>query len=553
MSNVLALTRVLIKNNVFAFSGKKKSGKKVSTKGSAFGFVIALIFSVSCLAIPMIYVLKETLSVYNISELLISYALPAGGITCMIFGVLSIINIFYFNKDSEQLLHMPIKSSELLMAKFFTSIISEYLLLAMFVFPIFIGVGVGTDADILYYVYTAIICLFMPIIPSVIISIFLMLTNKFFDFSRRKDLFMYVTTGLILIFSFAYSYGLQFLLESGNDLSTLVNGDNSSYIKISKYIFPFFNSAVYSLNNYREFIGVASIISFVGFNFLALVIMYYLGEKLYIKALTNTKGNQSKRYNIANDYKYSKNGVMAELIKKEWITIKRTPIFMLNIVVSNLIMPLFLGAALVTTVIQQGTGALDAITDTIDFNNGAILLVAGGALVFFACMNGASSSAISREGSNAKFMKQIPVSLKKQLDAKVYFSMIIDMVVILFIEGMLMFVVKAPLYFWGMLAVINALILLINNYVCLILDLRSPKLDWSEESEAVKQNLNVFWGMIVSLALSGAIIGSGLIILDSNVNILLIFAITSVILLSIYILINLVVKKYQLKLFNKVG
>ena len=144
------------------------------------------------------------------------------------------------------------------------------------------------------------------------------------------------------------------------------------------------------------------------------------------------------------------------------------------------------------------------------------------------------------------------ISLKKQLDAKVYFSMIIDRVVILFIEGMLMFVVKAPLYFWGMLAVVDALVLLINNYICLILDLRSPKLDWSEESEAVKQNLNVFWGTMLSLALSGAMIGAGLIILDSNVNILLIFAITSVILLSIYILINLVVKKYQLKLFNKV-
>ena len=553
MSNVLALTKVLIKNNVFAFSGKKKKGKQVSTKGSIIGFTLALIFCVCCLALPMIYVLIETLSVYNISELIISYALPIGGITCMIFGVLSIINIFYFNKDSEQLLHLPIKSSELLMAKFFASIISEYLILSMFVFPIFIGVGIGSDAGVLYYIYTLLICLLMPIIPSVIISIILMLSNKFFDFSRRKDLFMYITTGFIFVFSFAYSFGLQFLLEGDVEFLTLINGDNSSYINLSKWLFPFFNSAAYSLNNYQNFIGVSSIITFIGFNVLALVIMYYLGEKLYIKALTTTRGNPTRRYNEISDYKCSKKGIIGELMQKEWITIKRTPIFMLNIVISNLILPIFLGIALIATVIQQGMDVFHEALAMIDFSNGSILLVAAGIIMFFACMNGASSSAISREGSNARFMKQIPISLKKQLDAKVYFSSLIDLSAVILMEIILMLVIKAPWYFWAMLTMINILVSLINNYICLMLDLRKPRLDWSEESEAVNQNLNVFWGMIISIAFSGVMICLGLVLLESKINILLIFGLTSVILLSIYILINIIVKKYQLKLFDKVG
>lgn len=554
MSNIIALTKVLIKNNVFSFSGKKKKGKSVSTKGSIIGFSLAMLFCVFCLAIPSMYALDMLLSQYNLSELLITFVIPIGGVTSILFGVFSIISIFYFNKDSEILLPLPIKSSELLISKFLASLVSQYLILAMFIFPLIFGIGIGIDANVIYYLYAIGICVLMPIIPSVIVSILLMLFNKIFNFGKKKDVFMYIITGLIFVFSFAYTFGLEFLLETEDGaILSLVNGEMTQYLKIAKMLFPFFNSGIYCLNNYNEFIGFASFMTFVALNILFMVILYFVGEKLYIKGITNTRGNSvSKKKDVSSGYKMSKGGIMKQLIKKEWTTIKRTPVFMLNVVVSNLIFPIIFVISFIAGLSSGGKEVFEMVSLNIDFNNGSVLLFVSGVLLLLSSICGASSSAISREGKSAKFMKLIPVSLKKQIDAKVYFSMIIELIILFLIEAVLLIAISVPWYFVVMLNVICILVLLINNYLSLLLDLRKPRIDWNEENEAVKQNFNVFWGMMISMALSMILILVGSGIYSGNVNIFLIFAITSVILLSIYVIIVYLINKYQDKLFNKV-
>lgn len=555
MSNVIALTKVLIKNNVFAFSGKKKKGKQVSTKSSIIGFIILITFCTLCIGGPMVYLLSDLLKQFDFSNLVLSFVIPIGGITSIVFGIFSIISVFYFSKDSDKLLPLPIKSSELLLAKFFSSLFSEYLLLIMFIFPIIFGVGIGIGASLIYYLYSLIICLFMPIIPSVIMAIILMLFNKIFDFGKRKDASMYVMTGIILIFSFAYSFGMQFFLDNGENqaLLTLLSGENSSYLKLSRWLFPFFNSAVYSLTHFKEFIGFASLVTFIGLNLLAMVVLYFVGDKLYIKGLTkNTGSKQSKKEDIENIYKDKKSGVTSELIKKEWLVIKRTPVFMLNIIVVNLIFPILLVFSFVMSFSGEVEG-IKALIEMIDFYNAGVMFVAIGVLMFICSMSTATSSCISREGSSAYMMKAIPVSLKKQLDAKVYFSMIVDLIILLVTEVALVVLFKAPFIY---LLVINPpliLILLIINYIALLLDLRKPRLDWNDENEAVKQNFNVFLSMILVMLVVGLLIFLGIKIFERDFNIYLSSLISVIVLLPIYIGINLWIKKNQVKLFNKVG
>ena len=206
MTNILALTKVLIKNNVFALSGIKKKGKTTSATSSAIWLIVLLVFCLVMIGAPVILTLNDLLKEYDFSEVIISFIVPIGGFTSIIFGVFSIISVFYFSKDSEQLLPLPIKSSELLISKFLASLVSEYLIIFMFILPILVGVGVGASMGPVYYLYMLAIIILMPIIPSVIMSIILMLANKIFHFNKRKDLFMYIMFGLIIAFSFAYSF-----------------------------------------------------------------------------------------------------------------------------------------------------------------------------------------------------------------------------------------------------------------------------------------------------------------------------------------------------------
>ena len=66
MSNIIALSKVLIKNNVFAFSGRKKRGKQVSTKGSIIGYILLVTFCVACLGGPVIFLLNGILKEYDL-------------------------------------------------------------------------------------------------------------------------------------------------------------------------------------------------------------------------------------------------------------------------------------------------------------------------------------------------------------------------------------------------------------------------------------------------------------------------------------------------------
>ena len=123
-------------------------------------------------------------------------------------------------------------------------------------------------------------------------------------------------------------------METG-DLVNLLSGQHTSIIEASNYIFPFFNSAKYALMHDTEVIGVASFMTFLGFNILAMIILYFLGEKFYLKGLTKNSGTKKEKKSLDQVYSKDSGGIMKALIKKEWKIIKRTPVYMLNIVVLN--------------------------------------------------------------------------------------------------------------------------------------------------------------------------------------------------------------------------
>ena len=120
MNNIVNLTKILLKNG--SIGGKSKKGKD---KGALL-YIIILGLYICAFSIPIIMVLKEVLATYNFSELILSFIIPAGGITSLIFAVFSMANLFYYNKEAETLLSYPVKSGELFIARFLSSLTSYY-------------------------------------------------------------------------------------------------------------------------------------------------------------------------------------------------------------------------------------------------------------------------------------------------------------------------------------------------------------------------------------------------------------------------------------------
>jgi ABC-2 type transport system permease protein len=183
------------------------------------------------------------------------------------------------------------------------------------------------------------------------------------------------------------------------------------------------------------------------------------------------------------------------VFEREWRIMNRTPIFLLNGVLTAAIIPLVF-LLMARTGRGNGTDILKAIG-----SGPPLTMVLGGALfmVISGCLNGTASSTFSREGGQFWLSKVIPVSAREQVAAKFLHSYLVALLgfaaaAVVLVLGL---GVKA-----GTLALAGTLSLVAGvaiTAVGMIIDLARPLLDWTNPMKAIKQNLNVLFAIFADL------------------------------------------------------
>ena len=150
-------------------------------------------------------------------------------------------------------------------------------------------------------------------------------------------------------------------------------------------------------------------------------------------------------------------------------------------------------------------------------------------VVFFMSFSLGASTSISREGSNAWVMKVIPVSCFKQINVKVFFASLIDLLGVVLVVIVPVIALKIPFYYVLCVFVPLILICFLLNYFNIILDLKKPRIKWSEESVAVKQNFNAMISILMTIAISVifSIVAYLLHSYDVNINVVVLSGIVS--------------------------
>lgn len=505
MSKLWNLTKVLFKTNFLSGVGKEKKNKKSRFLG---GFLLFFLFAfvIGCLGVPIIFTIDGILSLAPLENILISLVLPMAGITTIIFSVFSVVSVFYLSKDSDHLLSMPISGKDILLSKFLVSLVNEYYILFMFILPCLVGIGIGINAGIMYYLFTLIIFLLIPVIPSVVVTLVILMVTKFTGVLKNKDLFMYISLFLIIGFSLAYNFVVQeFVGLDLENVGVTFGSVEKEVIPYLKMFFPFYNSACDTLINYDNLNGIFSLVTFISLNVISLIVLYLVGDKLYLKTLIDGKGNNSKKEAGLENIKVKNSTSFKQLFKKEWLVIKRTPIFMLNIVIIVFLMPIIFVGSFLFGLNSEGLEIILPSQEVMEayLSNPFIYLIVLVVCLAFASFSMAASTSISREGSNAWFMKVIPVSAFKQISVKVWFASILDLIGIFIVAIVPIVLFKIPLYYIFCVFVPVILLVFILNYFNILIDLKKPKIKWSEESVAVKQNLNGLISMFITMGVGG--------------------------------------------------
>ena len=507
MKKILELTKVFLKTS-FSNMEAQTMGNNKSKLGMAFLYLFLIVYLGGIIGFLS----------YNVIDGLISIQQEAvfiGLILLMIIGftlfqsIFSSINVLYFTKDSEYILPLPLKPSEIILARTNVIIIMEYIVeLIISLVPLIIY-GVMTGAGVIYYITMLIALILIPIFPVLLISTIVMFVMSFSKIVRNKNRFQLIATVIVLIFSVVLGMSFSTFDEeiTQEQMIQLVMQANG-LVDLIKGYFPTIDPLTTALTSTSWFEVLISILETIGISFITLIIYVFIAEKIYFKGLVGNLFSGSKKKGKVdlskNNFRNSK--LYKSYIGKEFKLLFRNPIFLMQCLVPAVLIPIIMIGIFALNFKDISQEELQEITSLIPTDTLVVVSVILGIIQFFFMFSYISITAISRDGNNAVFMKYAPVSLYKQYMYKIAPNYIINTIMIILTLVMLQYFLKMPLITLALIFVISMVMSALQSILMLIIDLKKPKLEWDSEYAVVKQNMNLMYPMILSLVNIGVIV-----------------------------------------------
>lgn len=493
-----------------------KSGAIATTDGTTKQWKKLLLYLVLLVCMLPTLVLIAMLFYYGFDYMRLldqaGYLMNVGflmtAVIIFLFSIFAIPSVYYFSKDIDHLLVLPIKPEVILTSKLAVCIVYEYLFAAAVLVPMYISFILQIGFSFLSFLCFLIIFFTLPIYPLVLSSVLTMVIMRFVPFFNNRDRFNLIG-GIIVV---AAALGLSFWMQTmeTEDMSAvlmaLMDGNNS-LMQFGTMLFPFVPSAALSC-----FHGdLLQLLLYLGITAISLVVFLICGKLLYFKgAIGGSETSHSRHTFDQKQLSESRHhSVFRTYLIKEFKILFRTPVFFTNCVLTALLMPIILTVAVYTSL--QGMDLRAFITpqllESIPNLWCYVLVISFLIGSFMGGINMISSTAISREGTNAYFMKFIPVPVETQAFAKAACGIIISAVSGWLLLIPLHLVLSYPIYL-DLIFVVGSLVsVIMTNLFGILIDLLRPKLVWEQEAAAVKQNLNGVISILLSFLLAAVCFG----------------------------------------------
>ena len=549
INKVLSLTKVFLKNsyqNNFKVSNKKDDNKTRNKILKLLGFVLLFGYLMAIFGV-ISYGIIDSLIKINQPAVFLGLFLLSTAVLIIFQTIFSSVNIFYFARDIEYILPMPVKPSELLIAKFNTILCTEYFTEFLFLLTPIIIYGIMTAQTILFYIYALLILLIFPILPAILACLIIMLIMCFSNLTKNKDKFQLITTILAIV----VAVGIQFIFyNNGNQLTDQQMIDKIIQVNglvdvIGRYFITIAPSIDVLINS-SNIIALLHLGKLIAITALGYIIFITLGNKIYLKGAINTTGG-AKTKKLNENKAYKKRNIFFSYILKEFKILFRNPIFFTQCVLPIFLMPVII--LISVSVSFSRINELDITTLSIQVNS-VILAMALSIIQFLQMFSFIAITAVSRDGLNAKFVKYIPISLYKQFKYKIAPAIILNTVSTIILLGIMSFIMPSMLIYLIGIFIVSTIMNIIQSYLMLIIDLKRPKLEWDTEYAVVKQNMNMIFEIGYSFVVIGLTIGLSILLIKFNSMIFL--GILFIISILCYIMINRFVYRKQNTLFEKI-
>ena len=545
-SKVLSLSKVILKNSFQNMETAKEINSNKKSKSMIVLYVFLFLYLAGIVGVFSNSLISELLKIHQEKMFLGVILLAIAGFV-LIQSIFSAINLLYYSKDNEYILPLPLKPSQIVIAKTNVLLVTEYFIVAILgLIPLSIY-GILTYANILYYIEMVIVLLVFPIIPVLISSLLVLIVMSFAKFTKNRNRFQLIATILILVIVFVASFAMGNTDSSPEELVQMVMKANGM-VELVKNAFPTLGMAIESLTNINIGIQLLNIVFLIATTAVIYVLYLLVGQKLYLKGAVGNLSSGKKNKKKIDEKKVFKNStIFKTYVGKEFKTLLRNPIFFMQCVLPAIIFPILIIGMTILGINGESNG------QTVDFasmftNKTSIYIGVGILCViqFFLMFIYISATAISRDGQNAVFMKYIPVKYMKQIDYKVMPNIIMTSVmsiITVIIAGIL---IKADILYLLLILITSIIMGVFQSYILIIVDLKKPKLEWNSEYAVVKQNMNLIWPVALGLLSITLLIILG-IVLENILNSFIFIGIIA----FVYLLITIITRNYINNNINK--
>lgn len=509
MKKYFALVKLLfgLQYRIKPTDSKKKRGGTIA----AF-IVIGLCFlpMLAGIAVATFYMGQVTRGDVNVASILI---FVCQGLV-LLFGVFSMMTTVFASKDADKLLFLPVGSTTIFAAKLTVQYVNEVITTAVAVLVTLLPFGIGAGASALYYFMLIPALVLIPLLPMLVGCIVTIplsaLINKIGKNGVLKTVlqvlvFVVIFVGYIVLY---YELGLSAAYTDETDGAQMAENllkNLQATAQNMKYLHSDFTLASAMLAKDAGTFFLSLLIS-VAENALLFAIVIAMSLPFYHWILTtSTEGvgiGSRKKKAKAQDLQVKNQGVIRQLITTDIKRISRDGQMGFQCFGALIMLPIMVAAFyLIFTLDTEEGGILDLQIYPLYQHIASLIFVAYMSMLGMVT-NMLGIYPVSRENKSLYLIKSLPVPFNKYLLAKVVLATAV-MLIADFITCLLVVILFGIKWYYG-IAMLIVMMLLGFGAMCIttLIDLKAPKLGWTNFNQTFKNAKNSWLTMLISLGVT---------------------------------------------------
>lgn len=486
-------------------SRRSKSGK--SKKGSPLLYALLMLYVFGVFAwlfYSLFQSLAEPLAMLDLGWLYFVYTFIISFAIMFIFSIFSAKSQLYEAKDNELLLSMPIPPSAILAGRMAGLIVLELGFELLVAVPAgivwFSHSGISASALISY----VILCLLLPLLCMAFSSLFGWLLSLLSSKVNNKTIFE-VAVSVIFLAAYFYVYS-----QINKYISTVIMNSSGIAEKLGAITPLYWIGDAAATGSIKHLLLGAPVF------ILPFAVAYIILSVTFVKTATTKRGGAKKRY---EDKGQKVSGLRTALFNRELRRLFSSSAYILN----GCLGAIFIIAAAVLLVVKRGDVVF--LVEQLGMGTEFILPVLILMIGFMGGLMQPTCAAVSLEGSSLWIIQSLPVPPADALKAKLHITYTMFLPPTL-LCGLALIYVFRPDPLLSVLALATPLSLLVlMGELGLVINLRHPMLDWTNEAEPLKRSSAVLLSMLVDLALITVCGVGGYFLLDAGLSSVLVLGV----------------------------